>query len=142
MIGLYSPKVSQNGEENVWGRIGRSFIKGVLNSACGLRPDNESEGAKAKRVLPNLARLDGIEFVARIGIDKDSYGLDKNTIDGAITAEHKSYVSVMGTSVVSQLAGTQAVGEDVQGVSRSYQPTATPARSAAPPPSDVPPWAR
>jgi hypothetical protein len=90
MIGLYSP----NGPG--WGNMGRGFVRGVLNSARGLSDKDNSPEAQNARRISGLGDLDGIEFVARIDVGKDSNGEDKNEIRQPVTRDHKDYASVMG----------------------------------------------
>lgn len=90
LIGLYSPK----GPE--WANMGRAFIKGILNSARGLHPQDNAPHAQQARRIQGFADLDGIEFVAKVDMDKDQYGDNKNVVRTAITPDHKDYASVMG----------------------------------------------
>ncbi|MBI5135807.1 MAG: hypothetical protein HZA24_00560 [Nitrospirae bacterium] len=90
LIGLSSPK----GPE--WGHMGRAFIKGILNSARGAHPGDESPQAQNARRIQGLAELDGIEFLARIDWEKDGNGDDKNVVKQAITPDHKEYAALMG----------------------------------------------
>ena len=85
LIGLFSHK----GPE--WGNMGRSFVRGILNSARGLKDKDNSEAAQRARHINGLGDLDGIEFLAKIDIEKDQHGEDKNTIKFAITPDHKEY---------------------------------------------------
>ena len=89
-IGLYSP----NGPE--WMHMGRTLLKGILNSAHGLASKDDSSFARKARYLERLADLDGIEFVGEVGIEKDVHGEDKNIIKKTITPPHKDYASIMG----------------------------------------------
>lgn len=91
MIGLYSP----NGPN--WANMGRSLVRGILNSARGLSDRDNSPQAQNARRISGFADLDGIEFVARIDIGKDSNGEDKNDIRQAVTREHKEYAAAMGS---------------------------------------------
>jgi hypothetical protein len=90
MIGLYSP----NGPG--WGNMGRGFVRGVLNSSRGLSDKDNSPEAQNARRISGLGDLDGIEFLARIDVGKDSNGEDKNEIRQPVTRDHKEYGSVMG----------------------------------------------
>ncbi|WP_027853066.1 hypothetical protein [Marinobacterium litorale] len=96
LIGLHSPK----GPE--WANMGRAFIKGILNSARGLHPQDNSPQAQQARRIQGFADLDGIEFVAKVELEKDQYGEDKNVVKTAITPDHKDYAAVMGQAPVSQ----------------------------------------
>ncbi len=90
LIGLHSPK----GED--WANIGRSLIKGILNSARGIGNKDNSTQAQNARRINGLGDLDGIEFLARADIEKDQNGNDKNVIKYAVTCDHKDYAALMG----------------------------------------------
>jgi hypothetical protein len=59
--------------------ISRAFLRGVLESARGIRPDDMSEGAQEKR-RAGLRDLHGLRFTARILVEKskDPQFDDKN----------------------------------------------------------------
>jgi hypothetical protein len=111
LIGLYSPKGPD------WGNMGRSLIRGILNSARGIADKDISPQAQAARRINGFADLDGIEFLAKIDIGKDANGEDKNEIRIAVTPDHKEYARHMG---------------------QSGAPAAAPARSLPSAPSQVP----
>lgn len=117
LIGLHSPK----GPE--WANMGRAFVKGILNSASGYHPSDSSAQAQQARRIQGFADLDGIEFVAKVDLDKDQYGEAKNVIKTAITPDHKDYAAVMGA------------------VNRSAAPT-QPSAPVSPAPSGRPSWAQ
>ncbi|MBF0309888.1 MAG: hypothetical protein HQL56_10195 [Magnetococcales bacterium] len=85
LIGLYSPK----GPE--WGNMGRAFIRAILNSARGLSDKDTSSRALEARRIRGFVDLDGIEFLARIDVEKDANGDPKNVIKMAITPDMKEY---------------------------------------------------
>ncbi|WNO10398.1 hypothetical protein [Teredinibacter sp. KSP-S5-2] len=89
LIGLHSSKGPD------WGNMGRSFIKGILNSARNLDPIDNSPQAQQARCINSFAELDGVEFIAKIGKERDSQGDPKNTISIAITKEHADYANLM-----------------------------------------------
>lgn len=120
LIGLHSPK----GPE--WANMGRAFVKGILNSSCGLHPQDNSPQAQQARRIQGFADLDGIEFVAKVEMDKDQNGDDKNVIKTAITPDHKDYAAVSGNMV-------QAAA--------STQPASSPQASASAP-TGRPSWAQ
>ena len=96
LIGLHSPK----GPE--WANMGRAFIKGILNSARGVHPGDNSPQAQQARRIQGFQDLDGIEFVARVDVEKDQNGEDRNVVKQAITPDHKDYAALMGqTSAAS-----------------------------------------
>ena len=59
LIGLKSPK----GPE--WTNMGRTFIKGALNSAFGLHPNDNGAQAMQARCITGFSDLDGIELVVK-----------------------------------------------------------------------------
>jgi hypothetical protein len=89
-IGLQSPKGP------TWGQMGRSFIRGALNSACNVHPQDNTPQASSARRINSFADLDGIEFIARIDVEKDTKGEDRNVVKLAIEPDHKDYAALMG----------------------------------------------
>ena len=89
-VGLYSPKGP------TWGHMGRSFIRAVLNSARNVQPQDNSPQAAAARRINSFADLDGIEFLARVDVEKDGKGEDRNVVKVAIEPDHKDYVPLTG----------------------------------------------
>lgn len=92
LIGLYSPKGPD------WTNMGRSLVRGMLNSARGISDKDMSAEAQAARRISGFADLDGIEFIARIDIGTDASGDDKNEIRSAVTPDHRDYAQVMGAA--------------------------------------------
>jgi hypothetical protein len=90
-IGLHSNKGP------TWGQMGRSFIKAVLNSARNIHPDDYTPDAQRLRQIRSFAELDGVEFAARIGIEKDGKDEFRNIIRKVIEPDHKDYVGLMLT---------------------------------------------
>lgn len=118
LIGLYSPKGPD------WANMGRSLIRGMLNSARGISDKDSSAQAQAARRISGFADLDGLEFVARIDVGTDTNGEEKNEIRGAVTPDHKEY---------APLAGATA---------RSPAPQPQSAQASMPQPSIRPSWAQ
>ena len=87
LIGLLSLK----GPE--WGNMGRSFVRGVLNSARGLSDKDNSPQAQTARRIQGFVDLDGIEFLAKIDVGKDANGDAKNEIRFAVTPNQKEWDS-------------------------------------------------
>lgn len=88
-VGLHSSKGP------TWGQMGRSFIRAVLNSARNVQPQDNSPQAAAARRINSFAEIDGIEFVARVDIEKDAKGEDRNVIKLAIEPDHKDYAPLV-----------------------------------------------
>ena len=140
LIGLFSPK----GPE--WGNMGRSFVRGILNSSRGISEKDKSPQAAQARCIGGLADLDGIEFLARIDVEKDQHDDPKNVIKFVITPDHKEYRNPRnggGTSGAPPAAppapaangGWQQNGPPAgQPVPQQpYQPPAPPAQQYQPP---------
>ena len=89
-VGLHSPKGP------TWGNMGRTFIRAALNSARNVHPADNSPQAQAARCISGFAELDGLEFAARIDVEKDGRGEDRNTIKAAIEPDHRDYAVIMG----------------------------------------------
>lgn len=103
-IGLFSSKGP------AWGQMGRSFIRALLNSARNVHPQDHSPQAAAQRRIEGFRDLDGIEFLARIDIEKDGRGSDRNTIRMAIEPDHLEYARWRGAapSIPGNPAGAPA----------------------------------
>lgn len=127
LIGLLSLK----GPE--WGNMGRSFVRGVLNSARGLSDKDNSPQAQTARRIQGFADLDGIEFLAKIDVGKDANGDPKNEIKFAITPNQKDWDAYVqsggswkpggGLVTATGQAPAQSTGQ-----ATSTQPAATPNR--------------
>ena len=96
LIGLHSPKGPN------WGNMGRTFVRSLLCSAKGIRQDDVSPPAVMARRLKSFAELDGMEFVARIDVEKDADDEETNVIKHVITPEHKQYQELMSEMVSGQ----------------------------------------
>jgi len=116
LIGLLSLK----GPE--WGNMGRSFVRGILNSARGLSDKDNSPQAQTARRINGFADLDGIEFLAKIDVGKDQNGDAKNEIRFAVTPNHKDW------ETYSQSGGTWKPG----GVPATASASAPGATTSAP----------
>jgi len=90
LVGLHSPK----GPE--WMNMGRAFIKGVLNSARGLSPQDQSTAAQQARCIQGFSDLDGLVFIARIDWEQTPKGETKNVIKTALSPDHPDYAHLMG----------------------------------------------
>ena len=81
-IGLQSPKGP------TWGQMGRTFIRALLNSARNVHPQDNSPQAATARRIQGFADLDGIEFLVRVDIEKDTKGEDRNVVKVAVEPDH------------------------------------------------------
>lgn len=117
LIGLYSAKGPD------WANIGRAFIKGILNSSRGVSNKDNSPAAQNARRINGLGDLDGVEFAARIDIEKDQNGDDKNLIKLAITPDNKEYASLMGAVSGAASAPQSNSDQSASAGSRSNLPS-------------------
>jgi len=131
LIGLHSPKGP------TWGQMGRSFIRAALNSARNVHPQDNSPEAAAARRIQGFHDLDGLEFLARVDIEKDGRGDDKNVIKIAIEPDHPQYAALMGVPPKASGGGTS--GAPAQ--ARPAAPTAAAQRPTSPA-SNKPAWAQ
>lgn len=85
--------------DDTYGNRGRALIRGILESARGVRADDESEAARAARKIRSLGDLSGLEFVGKIGIERDKDRPDepgRNVIKAAVGPSHAEYARLMG----------------------------------------------
>jgi hypothetical protein len=93
------------------GEISASKLRGILESARGIRPDDESDAAKAARRPSGYGDFDDLRFIAKIAVEKGKDGFkDKNTLDIAITPDKKDWQKVeqVKTGTSSAAPGTTA----------------------------------
>jgi hypothetical protein len=135
-IGIKGKSVNERGEDTYANR-GRSLIRGILESARGVHPDDASDRARAARTIRSLGELNGVTFAAKIGVDRDRRDPNaepRNVIAAAITPAHKDYAALMGTSAAVAAAPAAAVTPPWAG--------ASPAVPAAAGDANKPFWAR
>lgn len=97
--------------------ISASRIRAILESAYNIRPDDESDAAKSKRRISSWADLDGVRFVAKVGIEKGKDGYkDKNTLAEVITPDRKQWSKV---EQVAKQQGFQQVGVAASNVAQA-----------------------
>lgn len=89
LMGLYSP----NGSE--WASRGRSFIRGILNSARGISSQDNSSKAQDARRINSFADLNGLVFVGKVDVSEDRHGDSRNELRIAITPDNKGYTTIM-----------------------------------------------
>jgi hypothetical protein len=80
-------------------RISQSKIRAMLESARGIRPDDKSEAAIQARRIANYGELDGMRFIARLGVEpaRNSYAA-KNRVAEVITPERRDWQRVEQTA--------------------------------------------
>ena len=88
--------------------ISRRTLRAILESARGIRPDDQSDDAKKAR-MADYADFDGIRFIGRIGVEpaKNGYAA-KNTLLEVITPERKNWRPVEQVAAQPNGAGRHA----------------------------------
>jgi hypothetical protein len=97
-IGFKGKSVNERGEDPYANR-GRAMIRGILESARGIKATDQSDAAKAARKIRSLGELSGIDLIVKIGIEKDKdkpEDTGRNILKAAIGADHSAYLKVMG----------------------------------------------
>lgn len=94
-------KADENGN-SIAANITRSTLRGILESARAIKPDDESDDAKKKRVVSGYGDFSGMEFVGKIGIEKGTGGYeDKNKLVAAVPVTSKDYAAAKAGSSAS-----------------------------------------
>jgi hypothetical protein len=129
--------------------IARPFIRGILESARGIKPKDESQRALQARRINKFADLIDLKFAVEIGIEKGKDGYDdKNTIKRAITPDRPFYDRIMaGTSIEAvdfndlkrRLPDSSQPESSLAGKNKAGQ---GPPVHPAPDDNDIPEWAR
>ena len=127
-VGLYSKKGP------TWGQMGRSFIRAALNSARNVHPKDNTPQAAAARRIASFADLDGIEFLARVDVEKDAKGEDRNVVKVAVEPDHKDYAAVTGTASRGPTGGgtSGAPAQAAPAFAATQRPAATPVATGKP----------
>jgi len=88
-------KVGEDGVAKAW-PITQAVLRAIVDSALGLDPKDMSETAKAKRNVRGFRNLDGLEFFAKIGIERDDNGTypDKNKIAHVVVPGEPQYAAL------------------------------------------------
>jgi hypothetical protein len=95
-------KLDEKGQSKGW-NISKSAFRAMIDSALGLKPDDLSEAARARRVIGGLKQLDGIMFAARIMVDvsdNPNYR-DSNKIANVVLPNEPAYAAIMRGETVA-----------------------------------------
>lgn len=110
--------------------MGRSFIRAVLNSARNVHPQDNTPQAAAARRIQGFHELDGIEFLARVDVEKDAKGLDRNVVKLAIEPDHPDYAKFTGVPPKTKTGGGSS-GAPAQAAPAYAAPAPAPAPQRA-----------
>jgi hypothetical protein len=74
------------------GDISGRKLRAILESGRGVKPDDKSDAAKQARQISSYGDLDGLAFIARIGVEPAKNGYKaKNTLDRVITPDETAW---------------------------------------------------
>ena len=124
-IGLHSSKGP------AWANMGRTFIRAALNSARNIQPQDNSPQAAAGRRIQGFQELDGIEFIARIDVEKDGRGELRNVVKIAVEPGQPDYSTASAPATQRPAATYQAAPAN-----------SLPAQAQRTPVSGKPSWAQ
>ena len=125
-------EVDEKNQSKGW-NITKSQLRAMVDSALGLNPKDESEAARQRRTLRGFADLNGIGFVAKIGVKKDKEGKypDQNVLAHVVTPDEKEWQMVMSGQDVpvggATAAKPQGWGQPAWGGAPASPPAAAPA---------------
>ena len=126
-IGLHSEKGP------TWGQMGRSFIRAALNSARNVHPQDHSPQAVAARRIEGFHELDGLEFLARVDVEKDGRGQDRNVVKFALEPDHPEYAKLTGLPGQTPAGASRPTGPASAAPAAPAATSRAPARTAAAP---------
>lgn len=92
---------ADTGAEDTYANRGRALLRGILESAHGVRSDDTSDQARAKRTIRSFGDMSGLTFIAKIGIERDKNDPSdqgRNVVVAAIGPQHPEYAALMGTT--------------------------------------------
>jgi hypothetical protein len=73
-------------------KISESKLRAILESARGIKPGDKSDAAKEARRIKSYGDLNGLTFVARIGVEPPQNGYKaKNRLDHVVTPDEKAW---------------------------------------------------
>ncbi len=104
-IGMKGTKVNSQGQD-IWGTIGRSQLRAIVESAYGVSPHDQSDSAHACRCLASLGALNGLICAIKVGKEKARHAChtERNTVMQIITPDMPNYDCVMSAAAASLAA--------------------------------------
>jgi hypothetical protein len=135
-------KVDEHGVSIAW-KINKGIFRAMIDSACGMDPQDMSEAARAKRVLRGLADLDGITFAAKIKVEpaSDPRYSDSNRLDRVVLPNEPDYPRIMAGEAMAAIPSQQRAPRAAPATG-SATAAAWAAPAAAPAATPTPSWQR
>ena len=106
MFTVSGGSVDEKGVSKGW-KITKPILRAMIDSCVGLRQDDMSDAAQAKRVLKGMRDLEGLTFVAKIAVEPGqakpdgTFYNDKNTMERVIVPGDSQYADVMAGKPVA-----------------------------------------
>ncbi len=144
-IGWSGGKVDDKGN-SIYGNMGRTTLRAIMESARGISPEDQSEKARQARQLNGWGDFNGMVFLAKLGVEKGTDGYaDKNKILTVITPDMKDFQQAgpgTGAGVFPQPPVAPSAPPWAQTPAPSQQVNRQAAPPTAPAAAPVPAWAR
>jgi hypothetical protein len=102
---------ADTGAEDTYANRGRALLRGILESAHGVRADDTSDQARAKRTIRSFGDMSGLTFIAKLGTERDKNDPSdqgRNVVVAAIGPQHPEYAALMGTTPGAYTPATSA----------------------------------
>jgi hypothetical protein len=138
-------KVGEDGVSKAW-NISKATMRAMIDSAMGLDPNDMSEQTQAKRRLRGFRDLDGIEFIAKIGIkrgdpapDGGNYP-DRNVIARVVLPNEPQYAAVKAGQDVPPQPSSRPAATSAAASAQPKPVWQQQAAAAAPAPAAAPTW--
>ena len=129
---------------SIGGGITRTMIRGILESARGVNAKDNTDAAQQKRRISRFDELNGIEFLAKIGIEKskDAQYDDKNKILCACPPGTKEFDAYWKEDGQQPFAAPATQQQAMAAPAPTWAPPAATQQAAGPQQDMTPPWAR
>ena len=113
LIGIEGTKKNAEGED-LWGNMGKSLIRSILESVHNIYPTDKSEKAVKIRSIISYNDLEGLQCLIKIGVETDKTGAyaDKNKIFAALTPADKDYSTLMNPVITSKTESNTSYSND------------------------------
>ena len=127
-------KVNEKGE-SIAGNITRATLRAILESSRNVKPDDESDEAKRKRLVDGYQTFNGMTFWAKIGVEpaRGEYKA-KNYLAAVVTPDKPGYAGAPAPTEAASVATATPSWAN----SASAEPQAAPNT----PSGSAPAWAR
>jgi len=97
----YRGRNGSDGGEDTYANRGRALIRGILESARGVRSDDTSDRARTARTIHSLGEISGLAVAVKLGVDRDRNNPQdegRNVVLAAIGPQHPEYARLMASA--------------------------------------------